>query len=501
MRRLFVLGVALVGVVAGGVGPVVASAATPVVKVSPRTGHPSAVIRVTGSGFGASEAVDVYFDTTDVVLAVTSPTGGFTVPVTVPASAQPGGHWVSAVGRADGLAAQAKFTVRTDWPQFGFDARDQRVNPYENTLTPSTASGLDEAWQFKATYSIYSSPAVVGGVAYFGDANFGPDDGNVYAVNAATGVLKWKFAAGSQVISSPAVSGGTVYVGASNGHVYALKAATGAVKWDDDLSGLESSGFYGSPTVAGGTVYIGGTSGNVYALDAAIGFSKWVGLTGGPIRSAPAVAGGDVFVESEDQNLYAFNASTGASVWSLLLDGSSSSGGSVIAGPAVANGRVFVGTVVSNVQGIRVSDGSRLWTTPLSSFGVDTSPAVNAGVVYVNDGAGPLVALNTATGTTLWTAGGTANVFDGSPAYADGVVYTHGFDAVEAYRASDGTLLWSADDGSQSRSSPTVTNGTVYMATLDGVLRAYTLGTTTAASRPAPATLRPSQTLRPTRTS
>ena len=119
MRRLFVLGVALVGVVAGGVGPVVASAATPVVKVSPRTGHPSAVVRVTGSGFGASEAVDVYFDTTDVVLAVTSPTGGFTVPVTVPASAQPGGHWVSAVGRADGLAAQAKFTVRTDWPSSG----------------------------------------------------------------------------------------------------------------------------------------------------------------------------------------------------------------------------------------------------------------------------------------------------------------------------------------------------------------------------------------------
>lgn len=502
MRRLFVVGAALVATVSGGFSPTAARAAAPVVTVSPRTGHPSAVIRVTGSGFGASEAVDVYFDTSDAVLAVSSPTGGFTIHVTVPASAQPGAHWVSAVGRSDGLAAQTKFTVATDWPQFGgLDARGQRTNQYENTLTPSSVSGLDQQWQFQAAYAIYSSPAVVGGVVYFGDANFSPDDGNLYAVSAVTGKLKWKVAVGSQVLSSPAVSGGTVYVGAGNGHVYALSAATGAVKWDDDLSGLESSGFYGSPTVAGGTVYIGGTSGDVYALNAATGFAEWVGLTGGPIRSAPAVAGGDVFVDSEDQSLYAFNASTGAFVWSLLLDGASESGGSVLPGPAVSNGRVFVGTAVSNVQGIEQTDARLLWLTPLSSSGVETSPAVNGGVVYVNDDAGPLVALRASTGATLWT---TAGVFDSSPAFADGVVYTHGYTTVgwevDAFRASDGTLLWSANDGSAAKSSPTVTNGTVYMATLDGTLRAYSLGITSAVFRPATARLHPDRSLRATRT-
>ena len=135
----------------------------------------------------------MYFDTTDVVLAVTSPTGGFAMPVSGPASAQPGGHWVSAVGRADGLAAQAKFTVRTDWPEFRFDARDQRVNPYENTLTPSTVSGLDEAWQYSHVLDLLLARRG-GRRRLLRRCEGRARRRDVYSVNAATGVLKWKFA-------------------------------------------------------------------------------------------------------------------------------------------------------------------------------------------------------------------------------------------------------------------------------------------------------------------
>ena len=93
-------------------------------------------------------------------------------------------------------------------------------------------------------------------------------------------------------------------------------------------------------------------------------------------------------------------------------------------------------------------------TTPLRSFGVDTSPAVNAGVVMSTTESRPAGRAQHCDGDDAMDSGGTGDLFDGSPAYADSVVYTHGFDAVEAYRASDGTLLWSADDGSQSRWSP-----------------------------------------------
>ena len=52
-----------------------------------------------------------------------------------------------------------------------------------------------------------SSPAVANGVVYVGS-----DDGNVYALNAATGAKLWSYATG-KLESSPAVANGVVYVG------------------------------------------------------------------------------------------------------------------------------------------------------------------------------------------------------------------------------------------------------------------------------------------------
>src|SRR5436305_12581790 len=38
------------------------------VAAGPNSGHPGQSVNVSGTAFGASEAVDVYFDTTDVLL-------------------------------------------------------------------------------------------------------------------------------------------------------------------------------------------------------------------------------------------------------------------------------------------------------------------------------------------------------------------------------------------------------------------------------------------------
>jgi len=59
----------------------------------------------------------------------------------------------------------------------------------------------------------------------------GSDDGNVYALNAATGMLVWKCATLDIVTPSPSVAGGVVYVGSWDGNVYALKTTTGALVW------------------------------------------------------------------------------------------------------------------------------------------------------------------------------------------------------------------------------------------------------------------------------
>src|SRR5579862_7394576 len=90
-------------IVAGQTGVLAAGQA---LKLSASTGPPTSSVRVSGSGFTAGEAVDVYFDTTDAVLATANSTGSFRVTLQVPASAQPGTHYLTAVERMSGLSAQ-----------------------------------------------------------------------------------------------------------------------------------------------------------------------------------------------------------------------------------------------------------------------------------------------------------------------------------------------------------------------------------------------------------
>ena len=108
--RAYVLPILLTCVVVGMTLP---AHALSTVKVVPAAGgHPTQVITVSATGFGDSEAVDVYFDTVDTLLLVTTATGTFTGPLTLPASATPGAHYVTAIGRHSGDAAQITVNIR-----------------------------------------------------------------------------------------------------------------------------------------------------------------------------------------------------------------------------------------------------------------------------------------------------------------------------------------------------------------------------------------------------
>ncbi len=169
-------------------------------KLSQDIGHPTAATNVSGSGFGDSEAVDIYFDTTDMLLDVTTPKGTFTArQLPIPATATPGQHWITVIGRKSGDAAQLAFTVETDWVQSGFGPHSKRVNPYENVLTAGNASALDVDWAATTQAAIYSSPAMANGVVYVGS-----EDDKLYALNATTGATLWSAATGNAIFSSPA---------------------------------------------------------------------------------------------------------------------------------------------------------------------------------------------------------------------------------------------------------------------------------------------------------
>src|SRR3984957_10430023 len=112
-------------------------------------------------------------------------------------------------------------SVSVTWSEFGFIPSGGRFNPHERTLSPRNAHQLHKLWSFftgcNGPICGGSSAAVANGVVYVGSY-----DGNVYALDAATGVKLWSFATGGEVFSSPAVANGVVYVGSNDQNVYAL---------------------------------------------------------------------------------------------------------------------------------------------------------------------------------------------------------------------------------------------------------------------------------------
>ena len=212
-------------------------------------------------------------------------------------------------------------------------------------------------WKFATAGRVTSSPAVADGRVYFGSF-----DSNLYALDAASGALVWKFTTAGErrfsgkhlhgaepaaevmpdpfdvFLSSPVVVAGVVYFGSGDGNVYALDGASGALRWKFPTGNV----VHASPALAAGTLYVGSWDSYFYALDAASGKQRWRFKTGEDpkinnqvgIQSSAVVADGVVYFGCRDSHLYALDAATGTQRWAF------STGESwVISSPAVRDGK------------------------------------------------------------------------------------------------------------------------------------------------------------------
>ena len=356
-------------------------AAAQSVKITPGSGHPNLAVTITGSSFGDNEAIDVYVDTVDTLLLASSATGSFSGSVTIPATAQPGTHYVTAVGRHSGIASQVAFKVTTPWAELGFGAARLGWNPYENTLNTGNVASLGIKWQIAAS-GLGGAPVVVAGRVYLGTS------AGLVSVSPATGAVQWKAMAGSAFYASPAVPGTKLFIGdGSKSAMYAFNAATGALLWSQSTGGA----FESSPVAANNMVYAGGVDGKIYAFAQATGKIAWTYTTGGFIDSSPAVVNGVLYVGSSDDKIYALNAVTGALIWTYTT------GGAVEASPAVSKGVVYIGSDDDKVYAISAAgsnQGELLWSYTTGGL-VYSSPVVAYGSVYVGSADGNMYSLST----------------------------------------------------------------------------------------------------------
>ncbi len=164
-----------------------------------------------------------------------------------------------------------------DWPSYLFNNTHSSYNPAATAITPSNLGDLNPIWRWISTqptaHKLWSSPTVVDGVVYIGDAG----NGYFYAVSEATQTVLWSMYMGESIKSTcggtlgvastatvetdPGTGNLTVYVTAPDGYVYALDAATGAIVWKGLVftpsTTVQDYFAWASPVVANGNVYVG----------------------------------------------------------------------------------------------------------------------------------------------------------------------------------------------------------------------------------------------------
>jgi hypothetical protein len=192
------------------------------VSISPKSGIPSKSVTVKGNGFNPSALIDVFFDTTAVALTVSNGAGKASATLPIPASAQPGVHWLTLGERRTSAAAQASFTVSTNWPQSGFGPSKRSFNPYENTVGVGNVAQLTPVWSMPLDgYANSKPPILYNNTLYVRDTN------QVIRAFSTSGKLLWTATTPFESIPdalTPAAGTGLVFFADNNGNVIAYKA-------------------------------------------------------------------------------------------------------------------------------------------------------------------------------------------------------------------------------------------------------------------------------------
>ena len=387
------------------------------------------------------------------------------------------------------------------------------------SMEPSTGK---LRWQRELPAVPSALPLVSDGVIYVSAEHWDeqtPKTGMVIALDAPNGALIWKYdiprESWGELWADPVLADGMVYVGSFNGNMYALDAATGTLRWSYATGDV----IRWPASVAYRAVYFGSVDHNLYALDASTGILRWSYETDRPLWIGPVVAGGLAYQAPGDRHLYALDAATGKLRWRYTTEADRWSR------PVVAEGILYASASTdfsddyqqgSDIERLRhygyvtaldAHTGRLLWK--YRTDGDPSTPVVAAGMVYVSAGdersyllgdppesgnpsmRGHVYALDAATGNLIWQRRAVSEISPGPAGLtvAEGAVYVessnqfrynspssppeppiHG--QVTAFDALTGETRWLFETDDQFANPPTVANGVAYLVSLNGQVHA-----------------------------
>lgn len=361
--------------------------------------------------------------------------GGMALAVLVPACSSGGGNDdARPAGTTPGSAAPgttappkgsfADSGTAKEWPMYGHDLANTRLNPAETKINVGNVAKLTKNWSTTGVTGVTGTPAVADGIVYYGDWK-----GTLWAVKAAGGEVVWNTPVpGGFIVGGPAVDGDAVYLG--NGHtLYRLDRATGTITWQTSTNEHALSQINASPVVVEDLV-----------LQATAGIQDAIPDPTNSFRGS----------------IGAYDKKTGKEVWRFYTtpaDATAGSGVGVWSTPAVdqARGLLYIGTgntsseptapLADALLAIDYKTGTLKWSKQFTERDVfpkgnPTGKDVDVGgspnlwtsdgrdLVGVGDKGGNYHALDRQTGEVAWatslTPGSVFGGVIGSAAFVDG---------------------------------------------------------------------------------
>lgn len=247
--------------------------------------------------------------------------------------------------------------------------RTQPVKPFKRPDYTQNTPSVKTIWSYQAPAGIISSPAFDQERVYIGN-----QQGEMTALQIATGKLLWTYKTQAAVFSSPAIAGNKLIFGSADGFIYCLDAKTGKAIWQKNTG----KAVLGSPLIKEDTVFIGGSNHAVYALNANDGSTIWTfaGLDG-PVVSQPVWYDGKIIIGAWDTYLYALDSRNGQQVWKWSNGSAIRNYSPAACTPVAVSGMVFIVAPDRYITAINATTGQTLWrnndATVRESIGISTN--------------------------------------------------------------------------------------------------------------------------------
>lgn len=190
-----------------------------------------------------------------------------------------------------------------------------------NVVAVNRATG-NVAWRVRSDRTISGAVGASNGLVLFGTR-----EAEVVALDQFSGRELWRASVSSEVLSAPQTNGTIVALQTVDGKLIGLDAVTGKQNWiyESTVPALTLRGS-SSPVISGNVVISGFSNGMVAAVNASNGFLLWEERVAVPqgrydiervidVDGDLLLAGNTVFASSYQGNLMAFDVQTGRIVW------------------------------------------------------------------------------------------------------------------------------------------------------------------------------------------